>query len=173
MYIYFCLGWVSVAEQAFLYLQCGTFSRAVSVVAERGLQAGLHVGWGVGAQGLSCSKACGFFPDQGSNPCLLHRQADSLICSHHPEKASTGREWFLRSLGADPLLCTDVPSGQVPSSVRGACDHSTLQGENPDRVEAKVEGTQLSGIGPSLGIFLFPKKVTSDLLSEDLSRLVS
>ena len=27
--------------------------------------------------GHSCSTACGIFPDQGSNPCPLHRQADS------------------------------------------------------------------------------------------------
>ena len=26
---------------------------------------------------LSCSEACGVFPHQGSNPCLLHWQADS------------------------------------------------------------------------------------------------
>lgn len=26
---------------------------------------------------LSCSSACGVFPDRGSNPRLLHRQADS------------------------------------------------------------------------------------------------
>ena len=31
---------------------------------------------------LSCSRACGIFPDQGSNPCLLHWQADSLPLSH-------------------------------------------------------------------------------------------
>ena len=29
------------------------------------------------AHGLSCSAACGIFPDQGSNPCPLHWQADS------------------------------------------------------------------------------------------------
>ena len=29
------------------------------------------------AHGLSCSVACGIFPDQGSNPCFLHWQADS------------------------------------------------------------------------------------------------
>ena len=28
------------------------------------------------AQGLSCPKACGVFPDQGSNLCPLHWQAD-------------------------------------------------------------------------------------------------
>ena len=27
---------------------------------------------------LSCSEACGVFPDRGSNPCLPHRLADSL-----------------------------------------------------------------------------------------------
>ena len=36
----------------------------------------------VGAHGLSCSGACGIFPYQGSNPCLLYWQADSLPLSH-------------------------------------------------------------------------------------------
>ena len=30
------------------------------------------------AQGLGCSMACGIFPDQGSNLCLLHWQVDSF-----------------------------------------------------------------------------------------------
>ena len=30
----------------------------------------------------SCSKACGVFPDQESNPCPLHRQADSYPLDH-------------------------------------------------------------------------------------------
>ena len=38
---------------------------------------------------LSCSMACGIFPDQGSNPCLLHWQADSLPVSHEGSLAST------------------------------------------------------------------------------------
>ena len=32
---------------------------------------------GVVGHGLSCSSACGIFPDQGLNPCPLHWQADS------------------------------------------------------------------------------------------------
>ena len=32
--------------------------------------------------GLSCSVACGIFPDQGWNPCLLHWQVDYLPLSH-------------------------------------------------------------------------------------------
>ena len=34
------------------------------------------------AHGLSCSTACGIFPDQGSNPCPLHWQADSQPLCH-------------------------------------------------------------------------------------------
>ena len=34
------------------------------------------------AHGLSCSVACGIFPDQGSNPCPLHWQADSQPLRH-------------------------------------------------------------------------------------------
>ncbi|KAJ8797064.1 hypothetical protein J1605_001874 [Eschrichtius robustus] len=34
------------------------------------------------AHGSSCSVACGIFPDQGSNPCPLHWQADSQPLRH-------------------------------------------------------------------------------------------
>ena len=36
-----------------------------------------HAGSAVTAHGLCCSMGCGIFPDQGSNPCPLHWQADS------------------------------------------------------------------------------------------------
>ena len=41
-----------------------------------------HAGSVVVAHGLSCSTACGIFPDQGSNPCPLHWQADSQPLRH-------------------------------------------------------------------------------------------
>ena len=34
------------------------------------------------AHGPSCSATCGIFPDQGSNPCPLHWQADSQLLHH-------------------------------------------------------------------------------------------
>ena len=34
------------------------------------------------AHGPSCSAACGILPDQGSNPCPLHQQADSQPLRH-------------------------------------------------------------------------------------------
>ena len=50
-----------------------------SVVVVLGLSS---TGLIVEVHGLSCSIACGIFPDQGSNSCLLHWQADSLPLSH-------------------------------------------------------------------------------------------
>ena len=39
------------------------------------------------AHGLSCSEACGIFPDQGLNPCPLHWQADSQPLRHQGSPA--------------------------------------------------------------------------------------
>ena len=39
-------------------------------------------GSGLVVRVLCCSRARGIFPDQESNPCLLHRQADSLPLRH-------------------------------------------------------------------------------------------
>ena len=41
-----------------------------------------HAGSVIVAHGPSCSVACGIFPDQGSNPCSLHWQADSQPLRH-------------------------------------------------------------------------------------------
>ena len=41
-----------------------------------------RAGSAVVAHGLSCSAARGIFPDQGSNPCPLHWQADSQPLRH-------------------------------------------------------------------------------------------
>ena len=38
------------------------------------------------AHRLRCSPACGIFLGQGSNPCLLHQQSDSLPLSHQGTK---------------------------------------------------------------------------------------
>ena len=40
------------------------------------------------AHGPSCSVACGIFPDQGSNPCPLHWQADSQPLRHQGSPCS-------------------------------------------------------------------------------------
>ena len=57
----------------------------------------------------SCSAACGIFPDQGSNPCPLHRQADSQPLCHQGSPRTLpldhdGAKWGLdRTSGKLPL----------------------------------------------------------------------
>ena len=63
----------------------------VSLVAEHALghTASIVVAHGLSGRdtraleyGLNCSKACGIFPNRGSNPHLLHCPVDSLPLSH-------------------------------------------------------------------------------------------
>ena len=48
----------------------------------------LEPGLVVVAHGLSCSVACGIFPDQGAHPCLLCWQVGSLPLSHQAGPAT-------------------------------------------------------------------------------------
>ena len=57
----------------------GPLTIAASLVAEHRLQTRSSV---IVAHRPSCSVACGIFPDQGSNPCPLHWQADSQPLRH-------------------------------------------------------------------------------------------
>ena len=47
------------------------------------------------AHGSSCSVACGIFPDQGSNPCPLHWQADPQPLRHQGSPVFTN---FLKAI---------------------------------------------------------------------------
>ena len=92
-FVYFWLCWVFTATQAFLQLEqvgashrggfshCGAWplGGVGSGVAAPRLQS---TGSVLVAHGLSCLAACGIFPHQGSNPCLLHWQVNSLPLSH-------------------------------------------------------------------------------------------
>ena len=57
----------------------GPLTIVASLVAEHRLQT--HRLSSCGSR-PSCSAACGIFPDQGSNPCALHQQADSQPLRH-------------------------------------------------------------------------------------------
>ena len=73
------------------------------------------------AHGPSCSAACGIFPDQGSNPCPLHWQADSQPLRHQGSPQlmvfnqrfrATSLDGFLAERAGSWALCghTWVPS---------------------------------------------------------------
>ena len=66
-----------------------------------------RAGSAIVAHGPSCSAACGILPNQGSNPCPPHRQADSQPLCHQgspfppllTEAILTILRWNLRQLG--------------------------------------------------------------------------
>ena len=93
LFIYFWLCWVFVSVRALSPVaaseghsssQC-TLSRPL-LLRSTGSRRASSV---VVAHGPSCSVACGIFPDQGSNPCPLHWQADSQPLRHQgsPKKS--------------------------------------------------------------------------------------
>ena len=67
----------------------GPLTIAASLVAEHRLQTRRLSNCG---HGPSCSAACGIFPDQGSNPCPLHWQADSQPLRHQGSPKTILRE---------------------------------------------------------------------------------
>ena len=81
--LYCCREWGLLSSSGAQASHCSGFSccRAqalgtwASVAVVPGLQSSSSI---VMVHGLSCSVACGIFPDQGSNPYFLHWQTDSL-----------------------------------------------------------------------------------------------
>ena len=63
------------ASRGYSLLQCVGFSLWWLLLLQS--TGSRHAGSVVVAHGLSCSVACGIFPDQGSNPCPLNWQTDS------------------------------------------------------------------------------------------------
>ena len=59
------------------------------------------------AHGPSCSTACGIFPDQGSNPCPLHWQADSEPLHHQGSPPNTFLKKFLYWSLVDLQCCVN------------------------------------------------------------------
>ena len=92
LFIYFWLCWVFIAARGLSlvaasggcsWLRCAGFSLRWLLLFQS--MDSRHTGFSgcgtrasvVVAHRLSCSAACGIFPDQGSNPCPLHWQVDS------------------------------------------------------------------------------------------------
>ena len=72
------------------------------------------------AHGSSCSAACGIFPDQGSNPCPLHWQADSQPLRHQGCPHSIFNIYFLIYTGdlLQPRSCLLIPPSQCYSVIK-------------------------------------------------------
>ena len=84
--VYFWLPWVFIAALSLVavnggysFFRCTDFSLPWLLLLRNTGPRCIVV-----AHGLSCPAACGIFPDQGSNLCLLHQQVDSYPL-HHQE----------------------------------------------------------------------------------------
>ena len=89
LFIYLWLCWVFVSVQGLSLVAASgghSSSRCVGLSLSRPLllrsTGSRRAGSVTVAHGSSCSAACGSFPDQGSNPCALHWQADSQPLRH-------------------------------------------------------------------------------------------
>ena len=84
LFIYLWLCWVFVSVRG-LSLVVASKGHSSSRCAGLSLSRPLllrSTGSVIVAHGPSCSAACGIFPDQGSDPCPLHWQADSQPLCH-------------------------------------------------------------------------------------------
>ena len=89
LFIYFWLCWVFVSVQGLSPIvasgghsssRCAGLSLSLPLLLRS--TSSRRAGSVVVAHGPSCSAACGIFPDQGSNPCPMHWQADSQPLRH-------------------------------------------------------------------------------------------
>ena len=95
LFIYLWLCWVFVSVRG-LSLVAASGGHSSSWCAGLSLSRPLllrstgsrRAGSVVVAHGPSCFAACGIFPDQGSNPCPLHWQADSQPLHHQGSPCS-------------------------------------------------------------------------------------
>ena len=95
-FIYFWLCWVFVSMRGLSVVAASgghSSSRCAGLSLSRLLllrsTGSRRAGSVVVVHGPSCSAACGIFPDQGSNPCPLHWQADSQPLCHQGSPNAT------------------------------------------------------------------------------------
>ena len=93
-YLWLCWVFVSVLGLSLVVASGGhSSSRCASLSLSRPLllrsTGSRRAGSVIVAHGPSCSVACGIFPDQDSNPCPLHRQADSQPLRHQGSPMTT------------------------------------------------------------------------------------
>ena len=112
LFMYFWLFWVFVSVRG-LSLVVASGGHSSSQCAGLSLSRPLllrstgsrRAGSVIVAHGPSCSAACGIFPDQGSNPCPPHWQADSQPLRHQGSPSSVSfnieKSFYLFPLGID------------------------------------------------------------------------
>ena len=106
LFIYFWLCWVFVSVRGLSLVAASgghSSSRCVGLSLSRPLllqsTGSRCAGSAIVAHGPSCSAACGIFPDQGSNACPLHWQADSQPLRHQGSPVYALKSFILHLTG--------------------------------------------------------------------------
>ena len=130
LFIYFWLCWVFVSVRGHSPVAASgghSSSRCAGLSLSRPLllrsTGSRRAGSVVVAHGPSCSAACGILTDQGSNPCPLHRQADSQPLRHQGSPGfifdGWGRGERSKERAPGPLLTWCTPQAAADPSTRG------------------------------------------------------
>ena len=119
LFIYFWLCWVFVSVRGLSLVAASgghSSSRCAGLSLSRPLLLRLagsrRAGSVVVAHGPSCSAACGIFPDQGSNPCPPHWQADSQPLRHQGSPCLCFYGSFFRGNGTNRQGLASAPVGE-------------------------------------------------------------
>ena len=100
-----CASHCSDFSRAAQALRCTGFSSCLTWAQQLQLPGSRAQAQQVWCTGFSCSSACGIFPNQGLNLCLLHWQADSLPLNHQGSPCSEFYFYFPKT--AQPSLYLD------------------------------------------------------------------
>ena len=111
-FIYFWVCWVFVSVRGLSPVAASggrSSSRCAGLSLSRPLPlrstGSRRAGSVIVAHGPSCSAACGIFPDQGSNQCPLHWQADSQPLRHQGSPSHCFNSWNFIVLTHGKAMC--------------------------------------------------------------------
>ena len=139
IYLWLCWVFISVRGPSLVAASGGhSSSRCAGLSLSRPLllrsTGSRRAGSVIVAHGPSCAAACGIFPDQGSNPCPLHWQADSQPLRHQGSpwlslrKFAGQASWHTKQHGSSPIFpryssqCPGHPAHWVCGITRGKVD---------------------------------------------------
>ena len=114
-------------------------------------------------QGLSCQTACGISPDQGSNLCPMHWQADSFPLSHQGSFPSIFFLFLLYYLNVNPMHHV------IPSFI---CQHVLQIDRVCDRQNSKMVPLDSWALLCTYFLLLIQPNTNLDTVLKDFAKVI-